>query len=247
VDDRAGAGGLPFPLEQGQHVSVIGDTGTGKTTVVEAILELCPWLGEYVIALRYKHDTVAWRGYKKVKTALPALDSVTYKRIVLEPRPTWAHRHREFSIALDRAFSRGGWTVFIDDLPNVQRLGPPIHSQRDSLIDTLLTAGRSVGNTIITAQQRPVDTTGYAIAESRLTVSFMQSGRDARTLREFTSSDRMEAAVSSLGEHEIAMFWRPTREVWVGRLITAEQGGPRFEGRLVAPSIERGRAALARS
>lgn len=209
---------FPFDLEQGQHVAVIGDTGTGKTTIVQAMLEQIPH-GEYVIALRSKADTVGWPGFQRVKRALPSLDTVRYKRLLLEP--SYDARHYEFSVALDRAYRQGGWTVFIDDLFNVQKLGPPLHSQTDSLIDQLLTMGRSKGNSVITAMQRPTGTTRYAIGEARLTISFMMGGRDALDIMKRECSEAMSAAIQSLAEHDIAMYWRPTREVWVGRLNLA--------------------------
>lgn len=197
---------LPFEWKRGQHIALIGDTGTGKTTVTQAILAA----RRYALVLRSKADDVIWQGYAKVRRALPALDSPMYERILLEP--SFEDQWREFAIALDRAFRQGNWAVFVDDLPHVQELD----RRHLLLVKRLLIMGRSVGISTITAMQRPVDVSRYSIAEARITVSFMLEGRDVQNIKDSTSP-LMAEVVSGLGEHDVAMFHRPTREVWAGR------------------------------
>lgn len=198
---------LPFPWKVGQHIALIGDTGTGKTTLVQWMLEQ----RKYALALRAKADEVKWEGYKRVRKILPDMDSPLNKRILLDPR--FEDQYAQFAIALDRAFTQGNWTVFVDDLPLIQELD----RRHLMLIRRLLIAGRSVGCSTITAMQRPVDVTRYAIGESRLTISFMLERRDVLNIRDSTS-DGMAEVVSELGEHDIAIFHRPTRAVWSGSL-----------------------------
>jgi len=197
---------LPFEWKRGQHIAIIGDTGTGKTTVTQAILAA----RRYALVLRSKADDVTWQGYQRVRRALPALDSPMYERILLEP--SFEDQWREFAIALDRAFRQGNWAVFVDDLPHVQELD----RRHLMLVKRLLIMGRSVGISVVTAMQRPVDVSRYSIAESRITISFMLEGRDVLNVRDSTSP-AMAQAVAGLGEHDLAMFHRPSREVWVGR------------------------------
>lgn len=240
-------GALPFPIEQGQHIAIVGDTGTGKTTLAAALLELAPQIGEYVVAFRYRPEPrggPAWPGYQRTTRAAVAMEGTRHKRVILEPKRDHISRLREFALALHGISRQGGWTVVIDDLLNIQRLGPPIHSRTDSLIDDLLISGRKMGITVITAQQLPVDSTKYAIGESRLTISFMLGRHYAKTISEKTS-DEMGEATQRLGEHDVAMFWRPTHEVWIGRLDLSAVEGPRFVGDYPLASAARRGAALA--
>lgn len=201
---------LPFEWKRGQHLAIIGDTGTGKTTVAQAIMDE----RRYCLALKSKADDVVWQGYKRVRKVLPDLESTLVERLLLEPR--YEDQWLQFALALDRAFTMGNWTLLIDDLPHVQDLD----RRHLLLIKRLLIMGRSVGDSVISAMQRPVDISRYAIAEARITISFMLEGRDILSIRDATNPIMAEA-VESLGEHDIAMFHRATRDVWVGRLDLA--------------------------
>ncbi len=115
----------------------------------------------------------------------------------------------------------------------MQRLGTPIHSHpashKKSLIDELLTDGRSKGITVVTAQQLPVDTTKYAIAESYITISFMLNEKYAKVVAEKTNA-LMGEIITKLGHHDLAIFDRRTHQVWTGRL---NLGTDEFEGNYV--------------
>lgn len=202
----------------GQHMSLIGDTGSGKTTLVENILSWQePYGREFAIVLRSKPDDVKWHGYHKVRRgAAAAMDNLKYRRLLVEP-DYWSQL-REFSAVLEKAYAdHGSWTVFLDDLPNMQKMGPPLHSRNSSLLDQILTMGRSKANSVVTAMQLPVDATSYAIGESRITISFMLSPSHIKVLKEKTS-DLMAATVLGLGEFEFAIYDRRTRAVWRGKL-----------------------------
>src|ERR1035437_998741 len=51
--------------KQGEHVIVIGDTGTGKTYLESKILPI----RQHVILLRTKPDDIIFDGFRKIKTA----------------------------------------------------------------------------------------------------------------------------------------------------------------------------------
>lgn len=176
---------------------------------------------------------------------LPQIDSPLNQRILLEPR--YADQWQEFSVALDRAFTQGNWTVFIDDLPNVQDLGEPIFTLHGpNYIKRLLTMGRSLKVSMMTAMQRPVDITRYALSEVRLTASFMVEGRDLDTLRK-SSSDFFAEICEELSGHEFAIYHRESRNVWVGELKLRGLGEPPlFVGQYFAPPAKE-RVYLGRS
>lgn len=226
-----------FAMQHGQHAALIGDTGTGKTTLAEAAFQIQQeTLRKYVLALRSKPDDVAWRGFARVRSARRVLDGIECDRILLDP--PYERQLSEFSYALATVWRQGAWTVFIDDVPYVEDLEPTMRR----LTKRLLTMGRSKAISVWAAMQRPVEVTRYAIGEARLTISFMLEGRDVDELVKSTTK-QMGEVVESLAEHDVAMFWRPTREVWVGRLIPEQL---RFEGVLLPrPRSVEGRPSLA--
>lgn len=217
--------------EPGQHIAMIADTGQGKTTVAQSILSL----REYVLVLRAKPDDVQWHGYKRIRRkAGEGIEDINYTKFLIEP--AYEHMMREFHDLLEVVYRKhGNWTVLLDDLPALQKLGPPLHSRKSSQIDRLLTMGRSKGISIITAMQLPVDATSYAIGEARITISFMLSPSHSKVLKEKTS-DLMAEVVSTLGDHEFAVFDRRTRAVWRGIL---DLGSGEWIGGFVAPELEK--------
>lgn len=176
-----------------------------------------------------------WRGFARVKSARKVLDGIEHDRILLEPR--YEHQVPEFAHALHTTWLQGAWTVFLDDILYLEEL----HDEIAKRIKRLLTMGRSKSISVWTAMQRPTGATRYAIGEARLTISFMLEGRDVDEIVKSTSK-QMGEACESLAEHDVAMFWRPTREVWVGRLIPEEL---RFDGVLLPRAREvQGRPSL---
>ena len=220
--------------EPGQHLSLIGDTGSGKTVLAQSILSL----REYVIALRSKPDDVQWRGYKRLRRrAGEGIEDVNFTHFLVEP--DYGQMQKEFHDLLEKVYTKhGGWTLFLDDLPNMQKLGPPLHSRKSSQIDRMLTMGRSKGVSVVTAMQLPVDATSYAIGEARVVIAFMLSPSHIKVLREKTS-DLMSEVVLELREFEFAVFDRRLGQrgaVWRGMLdINSGQWG----GGFVAPELER--------
>jgi hypothetical protein len=168
----------PFPWLPGEHVTVVGDTGTGKTyMMVNALLPM----RRYVVVLKTKaddDDERKWRGYYRTETH-KALDNPRHERILLYPR--YEHRAVEGWHMLNKAMRQGEWTVVIDELWACERLG------LGEPIEYLLTQGRSQGITMVLGQQRPVTTSRFAISQTKHFFSFRVEGRDAKTIAEATT------------------------------------------------------------
>jgi DNA helicase HerA-like ATPase len=212
----------PFPWKIGEHVVVIGDTGTGKTYVLAN--GLLP-LREYVVVFVTKsdpRDTSLWQraGYHIIRRAKD-IDDDRYSRFVLQPR--YSQQAVEGWRLLERIYRQGRWTVCIDEFMLAERLG--LKEQ----IERLHTQGRSDGISVVVGQQRPVVTSRFAISQSTHVITFRVEGRDAVTLSEATSprllpliSEKWRAAhpvesraIPELREHEFAYYHRGRR--FVGR------------------------------
>lgn len=195
----------PFPWIVGEHVSAIGDTGTGKTFLLSRLLRM----RRYVVVFKTKpdpDDDAKWRGYHRARKA-SAMRDERYDRILLDP--IYRDQAIEGYRMLDRAWKSGNWTVCIDELWYAEKLG-----LRD-YIERLLTQGRSKGISVVLGQQRPVTTSRFAISQTTHLFTFRVEGRDAKTIAESTTP-RLLPVVDTLTGHDFAYYHRGKRFVTVG-------------------------------
>lgn len=162
-----GAGVQPAPWaecitrmdwRQGEHVTLIGPTGAGKTELTIKLLELRRW----VIFLGTKRvdstqDRLKSMGFHTVKDA-DGINPQVHNRYIV--KPPWPRRMsaddikeahaRVFGDTLHRAFYQTGWTIGVDEGRYVaHRLGLA------SELELLWLQGRSQYNTLIVNTQRP--------------------------------------------------------------------------------------------
>lgn len=186
----------PFPLrwEQGQHIGVVGRTGSGKTYLIARLAQL----REYVVILRTKPDKNTFPGFVKVKKAA-AMDHHAAKKLLLEPE--YRYQAIEGYKMLDKAWMQGGWTVIIDENWYAeQQLG-----LRDYVI-RLLTQGRSKDISVIVGMQRPVDISRFALSEITHLFTFRVEGRDLKFSLRDSTSDEIVPAVRALKGHDFVYY-----------------------------------------
>jgi len=212
--------GLPFPWKIGDHVMVIGDTGSGKSYLMaNGLLRL----REYVVVFLTKkdeRDTDLWKraGYRFIRHARD-IDDARYNRYVLQPK--YSEQAIEGWRLFEKVYRQGRWTVVVDEFLLAERLG-----LRES-IERVHTQGRSDQLTMVVGQQRPVGTSRFAISQSTHVFSFVVEGRDAATLAEAATPRflplvseswrarhaRDAAAIPMLREHEFAYYHRKHRVI----------------------------------
>lgn len=136
--------------EQGEHVTLIGPTGLGKTTMIRALLPK----RRYVVFVATKPrdstvDKLEAQGFRVTRRWSPQ-----YDRTVLWPRlrdpADIATQRAEVAAMLDDAYRQGGWTVVLDELRYVTdflKLSRPVQ--------LLLLQGRSLGVSVVSGSQRP--------------------------------------------------------------------------------------------
>lgn len=194
---------LPFEWNAGEHLAIVGSTGTGKSTLAAALLER--W--SYLIAIRTKPDKVRYNA-KTIKTAVK-LDDPRIERAVLEP--AYEDQHTEITDVLERVWQQGGWTCYVDESFYLQHIGVV------KPVERLMTQGRSKGITMVVGMQRPARISRFLLSEVTHLVSFSQEGRDAKIIGE-AANKALEQQVQTLERYQFAWFYRPSREIFVGKL-----------------------------
>lgn len=210
----------PFPWKIGDHVAVIGDTGSGKSYLLaNGLLRM----REYVVVFLTKtdpRDTALWKkaGYKFVRHAKD-IDDARYSRFVVQPR--YHEQAREGWRLAEKVYRQGRWTIVFDEYYLAERIG--LKEQ----VEKLLTQGRSNQITVVVGMQRPVAISRFVISQCTHVLTFVVEGRDADTLGEAATprllpliseryrampSHRIETAANPmLREHEFAYYNRKHR------------------------------------
>lgn len=191
---------------QGEHVSYIGPTGSGKTTLALAILPIRSW----VLALATKpkdktmdrlHNAERWPITQEWPPKSRAARSAS--RVILWPpfrRPEDV-RVQQYVMhkAIVEAFTSGGWTIFADELFYLCKY---LGLQRT--LEMVWTQGRSVGITLVGGTQRPAHVP--LLAYDQATHLFFWRDNDETNLRRIAGLGGLNSAairrtVAALPKH----------------------------------------------
>lgn len=207
---------LPFPWRQGEHLTITGDTGSGKTTLANALL----YARRSTISIKSKADKAPLPGevvdtnakFQRVREQSDgSMRAVLYPGKRIKAIDTlWGIQYREINAAIQTIWKEGHWTVYFDELFYLcDRL------RLDNPINMLLTQGRSNDITVVCGMQRPVGVTRYALSQATHVISFSAERRDIKTLAEICGDD-FGMAIAKLPRYHFAWYYRPERKVWVG-------------------------------
>jgi len=139
----------------GEHVTLIGPTGQGKTTLLSHLLPLHKYVA--VMATKPRDDSMdaIIRGGYHALREWRSLDPREYPRRVIWPPANdldkmISEQRTEFHRTFGKIYKEGGWTVAIDEawwFSNVLGLGEDLK--------IYLLQGRSMGISLLAASQRP--------------------------------------------------------------------------------------------
>lgn len=187
---------------QGEHVTLIGPTGQGKTFLCREILNQ----RDFVVFVATKpKDTIVEElegdGYHVSRKWTPQ-----YDRLVLHPvrrrsaEEDQQDSRNEIGRMLDSVYVQGGWTVALDELRYVTGT---LNLQKR--VETLWLQGRSLGVTVVAGVQRPrhVPLEAYSQAQ-HLYLWRTRDRKDLARLAEFSgevNTNQLEAIVQTLPKH----------------------------------------------
>lgn len=142
---------------QGEHVSLVGPTGQGKSALGLALLPRRDYV--MVLATKPKDPTLDGMTRKRARPRyrrVRDLDSrpVDASRLLVWPSFTGMgdipHQADVMYSALDTGFSEGGWCLYVDELYYLcEMLG------LSTMVKLIWQQGRSVGVSLVGATQRP--------------------------------------------------------------------------------------------
>lgn len=198
----------------GEHVSLIGSTGKGKTTLALALLPFrraaAIWsskptddtIDKHVTASKWRRPTAA-RPYRSIGNWPPPPGE---HRVMLRPATSHfdtarAHKRNVFHECVAAIMSPGGgnWCIFADDTYYLcEHLG-----MTDDLTD-VWAMGRSHGVSLMAATQRPANIPLLAYQATHLFLWRENDARNLKRLSEISAADTkvVEATVQALGPHE---------------------------------------------
>jgi hypothetical protein len=202
-----------FSWQQGEHVTLLGPTGQGKTTLALSILPL----RKYVVVCATKPrdpllDKLRRRGYR-VAREWPAPS--IYNRIVYWPpykgMEDVFEQRRAFAHAFRRMFDSGGWTIFVDEGSYVSEF-----LRLDGELKTIWQQGRTQHISLVLAAQRPafIPVTAYSSA----THLFFWRNNDDVDLRRIggiggISSKEIRSIVQTLPKYHVLYVCTRTGEM----------------------------------
>lgn len=198
----------PVRWSVGEHVAIVGGTGSGKTFLVSQLVKL----RRYVIVLRTKPDDIKFPGFTVAKSA-KALDDIHNEKILIDltgRRTMQGKQAWEAKDVLDKVWEMGRWTVVVDEAYYVERKLGLGH-----YLEMLLTQGRSLGISVVLGMQRPVWVTRFGLSEPTHVFSFRVEGRDLKSIAESTTP-RITQPITNLPRYHFSHFYRVTGELREG-------------------------------
>lgn len=201
-----------FEWDQGDHVTLIGPTKCGKTTLARAILPE----RRHVLVLACKPRSPSMEQYAREADyrIVREWGDVGHRersdRVILWPKlgrfedpDEFELRQREqFRECMRDLYEVGGWTLYVDELSYISE-----YLGLDRELNRLWLQGREIPLTLVVAMQSPAYVPRYAY--DQIQHVYLWRNRDLRrikTLAELSGAmdrDTLEDGLSSLRPHEV--------------------------------------------
>lgn len=195
-----------FTWRQGEHLTLVGGTGSGKTTLARQVLPR----RDYVVVLATKakdtslYDPLVREGYVVTDRFEPDhrdTPRVIYKPPLASPtKAALADQAEAFRTALVAIFQEGGWCIFCDE---IRYLTETLKLRAE--IELLYLQGRSLGVTMVAATQRPVSIPIVAFQAPHLFSWGYKEKGDIDRIGEFTGELKptIQTTLPRLPKHEV--------------------------------------------
>lgn len=212
--------------EQGEHVTTIGPTGSGKTVLNRQLLRR----RDFVVVLGVKkrdpelYGPFEREGYELVRRFDPEPPPGEDQKKVLFVPQTDKHgaegrtaKARRFRQALNDIYDVGNWTVYADD---IQYMADQLKLAAE--FEELWILGRSEGVSVVASSQEPVDIPLQAYGMATHLFLFRNNDlRRAQRMAELTGVNRevVQTTILQLPSHEFLYINTRTSEMVRSKVI----------------------------
>lgn len=195
--------------DQGEHVSILGMTGDGKSVIARELVRIRRARGGHVLVCDVKGDDPSVRqpGEQVIRSWPPDVDAGPLLRLAppMRRRSQYPAASRVFAAALDDVGEHGRRAVVLDELramtdPKILGLGP--------LIEHICLEGRNRGATLIGASQAPrwVPHASYDQASLIFLLSLLDTEARRRLSEIGGDTRRIMAALGGLRKHDFLLI-----------------------------------------
>ena len=212
--------------EQGQHVILLGKTGSGKTRMaLELMRQRIRRRGAYAAAVgtKARDQTLRETHWPIVRAWPPTYAQLQTHHVIFWPpysKPSTARGTTGPAVAhfLDEVMLEGGWTIFVDEMAYlIESLG-----LRHTL-DEYWNGARSSGLSLIAGTQRPYWLARSAASQGDWGICFRINDEEdrARAAQILGSKQRYIPVIASLKQHEALIVRTVTDRAVITKLDAA--------------------------
>lgn len=142
--------------EHDQHCCLVGQTGTGKTTMAEKLLDE----RKFVVCLDPK-GTLNWPEYKRFTRLKEVIKHDYLEKIIYAPIPEELLDEKTINIFFKWIYDRRNCAIYIDELAAICENDSPQY------LRGILTRGREFNISCYMSTQRPVSIPLHALSEAK--------------------------------------------------------------------------------